>query len=573
MGKTDTCQDIKHKKRGRPKLRDKRSCGSDTNVENKYEVMYGTIQTPTLSAASSAKHEYQQSISFIHEPIESFQEPNTADQKPTAGRTLTPVRLSATPQITRPPPLALQPATLPIQPYPAVAPYKAPLPLHSYIHVQQQQQQPPPPPPPPPPLSTSEQIKVISPMEPLPASSRSSPKGENDDRRMITLFLSMEVCCARISDEVTDLWGYYPQEIAHRSLYDFVSSKDSNRLSTLHRLLLDNVLDVAKRSDPSYEVSQPPPTERSTSDLFHSTDPAQLATVANGSSRFSDTLHIKKRSGEPELFEIVVYMGAGLGADLFVTSSLSRLYIVAEFKKYRYEVSAKTPFDNAHAPWTMSKFSQIANPTSRKLLPLSKPSQLSPRPIADARNTSHPWSSIGPRHVTAPHDLRQYSLPTHFTVNSHLNTVSFAKKAEIPKINVAPTTSQAGRRISEQVYQSVLTPAIPILNSVPNGVNRQGSSNPYSTLAYRFAPSTTVSNTTGIPHGGLSVTHPTQQYFLQTSSSTLNAAASAAQVNSRGSNNRPDSRPTDDTAAGNDRATGKTESNRKVEMSIRSLLC
>ncbi|KAF7727198.1 hypothetical protein EC973_007896 [Apophysomyces ossiformis] len=722
MGKTDTCQDIKHKKRGRPKLRDKRSNGSGPGTGNKYGAIYGNnnIQIPNSSVTSSTTTaDFQQSISFIHEPIESFQDQNRGEDRLSVSASLATsqlqpavVRLSTTPQITRPAPLALQPATFPIQPYPTVT-YTTPLPLQAYAstaaaaaaaaasvipHL-------PPTSLPPTPL---EPLQVMHSFEGALSPPRASPNSVKEDQRVVILFLSMEVCCARISDEVLDLWGYYPQELAHRSLYDFISSKDSDRLSRLHRLLLDNVLDVAKQSDPSYDISHPPPTERSTSELFHCTDPVQLAMVANGSSRFSDTLHIKKRSGELELFEIVAYMGGGFGADLFITSSLSRLYIVAEFKKHCYEVSAKTAFHSTCTPWSFSsKFGRtttmaastttsaaspspssasvstsfsaaiathdltlfttststttsasasttsttnktIDMPTategntsismshpSRHLLPfhsshkhhLNKPSLLSSRPISDLRTTtSHSWNSIGPRHVAAPHDLRQYSLPTHFTVNSHLNTVSFPKLPETPKVNVAPITSttaatattttmtttrrrsssssngsssshsvsHVGRRSlgqepssssssssSSSFSSSTWAPIHPILNSVSNPMARQDSSNPYSTLAYRFASSAAVVSGPGVPRGGdPSVTHPTQQYFLQTSSSTLNAAASAAQVHSRlGSNssrwldNNSDRPAEEDTAAGNDRARGKTDSNRKVGMSIRSLLC
>ena len=109
-------------------------------------------------------------------------------------------------------------------------------------------------------------------------------------------------------------------------------------------------------------------------------------------------------------------------------------------------------------------------------------------------------------------------------------------------------------------------------SSVPPAARE--STNPYSTLAYRFAPITSSNDgkPLGSPRRGPpSYTHPTTQYFLQTSSSTLNAAASAAQSRTRPITQH--SSAVDNTMADNDKAVGKTDSNRKAEMSIRSLLC
>ncbi|ORY97600.1 hypothetical protein BCR43DRAFT_490032 [Syncephalastrum racemosum] len=451
----------------------------------------------------------------------------------------------------------------------------------------------------------------------------------------VTLFMSMEVCCARVSDQVTPMWGYYPQEFAHRSLYDFVSPKDTDRLARLHRLLLDNITQVAKENDPDFG-GPPPPTERTTADFFHSMDVAMLSHIASGSRTFSDSLHIKTRSGEEELYEMLVCMGGGIGADLHDTSSLSKLYLIAQFRKHNYEVGARTVvLDVSSSTFGGKRTSTSGNSnnsrdtnnnnsgssgnrddrrsseehrrklsTSPKLQSFRSNNGLS-RPSLTSSSSFRTASGAASFSRSSVFDLRpRYgsSIPAHYAKSSHLNTVTRIGSA---KVNVAPMTCQRTgstspsstsppsssssswqRRIENTLPTANanrlpnVSPAVAAASSNMSGVMRgpaanlpplsgvRESSNPYSTLAYRFAPIAAAKTATGSPQGGPNVTHPTTQYFLQTSSSTLNAAASAAQYGTRRNNMLFTSNMAD-----NDRASGKTDSNRKVEMSIRSLLC
>ncbi|OAD75165.1 Zn(2)-C6 fungal-specific transcription factor, partial [Phycomyces blakesleeanus NRRL 1555(-)] len=66
------------------------------------------------------------------------------------------------------------------------------------------------------------------------------PRHTSSDKNMMTIFLTMDISCARVSDESVDFLGVYPQELAHRSLYDLVSPEYSSQLARLHRCLLDN---------------------------------------------------------------------------------------------------------------------------------------------------------------------------------------------------------------------------------------------------------------------------------------------------------------------------------------------
>lgn len=461
---------------------------------------------------------------------------------------------------------------------------------------------------------------------------------EGAENQAVTLFMSMEVCCARVSDQVTSMWGYYPQEFAHRSLYDFVSPKDTDRLARLHRLLLDNITDLAEENDPDF-CGPPPPTERTTADFFHSMDVAVLSQVASGSRTFSDSLHIKKRSGEEELYEMLVCLGGGIGADLRDTSSLDRLYLIAQFRKHNYEVGLRTVvLDTSSSTFGGKRTSSTSNShgdsnknnnssssgggnngddrrsseehrrklsTSPKLQSFRSNNGLA-RPSLTSSSSFRTAPGAASFSRSSVFDLRSRygsSIPAHYARSSHLNTVTRIGSA---KVNVAPMTCQrtgstspsstSPPSSSSSSWQRRMDNVLPKANTggLPNvspavaaaassggsGVMRgpaanlpplsgaRESNNPYSTLAYRFAPIAAAKTATGSPQGGPNVTHPTTQYFLQTSSSTLNAAASAAQYGTRRNNMLFGSNMAD-----NDRASGKTDSNRKVEMSIRSLLC
>lgn len=349
---------------------------------------------------------------------------------------------------------------------------------------------------------------------PMPTTTTTSNSNNSkvslDDQNptMATLVLSMDVCCARVSEQVTEMWGYYPQELAHRSLYDFVSSKDTDRLSKLHRLLLDNVLEIGRQRIL-------PTTQRTTSDLFHTTTFKQLATVASGASTFTDTLRIKKRCGsEDELFEIAISVGGGLGADLAQPSTLPKLYILAQLRK-----SSNTPRASSSSP----------------TLPLHR--TLNTSSSSSSSSTSSSPSPSSPS-ISSFNNQRPKTPPTRFSPSPpriRLGSQSYMPSSP-PKVNIAPTRGLDIRPTFNQPSSSASLIC------------------PSPTL--RTAPATTVN-------------HPTTQYFLQTSSSMLNAAASAAQ-----SRNRCMSQPlVTHMAANNDKAIGAVENNRTLEMSIRSLLC
>ncbi|KAL0092341.1 Zn(2)-C6 fungal-specific transcription factor [Phycomyces blakesleeanus] len=567
LNKTDTCQDIKHKKRGRPKLRDSKSSQSQ-GPNGKYEVMYGTIHMPSFSATSATystssmyEHEpatpipgHTSAISFIHEPLESFQ---------------TPKKIRPAIAISSSQSQSIQPQLQP-QPEPQSQPQiQIQLQPHSQLHSQSEQ-----------PSQSSQPAPILPILAPAPFAAFSpflpievQPSFTNtfaeplikEENQTVTVFMSMEVCCARISDEVTEAWGYYPQELAHRSLYDFVPSKDSDRLACLHRLVLDNAVDVAKQSDPNYQPTQP--TERTTSDLFHRTDPILLATPAIGSSRFSDTIHIKKRSGDNELYEVIVFLGGGFGANLHSIGTLTRLYIVAEFRKHCYKIK---PFSSHPLSSTFQQKTPISPMIGSSMSSWASSAATTTPPPASSSSLSALSLSISPSSATPP-------TPSIFTskkitlshANSNINNTNLLNQHNPSNKSNASTASTASNPNNNTIISRHIHPDIPKVNVAPmtNTMNGQEMQLP-ALMPHRFAP--IAARMTGSPRGAPNVTHPTQQYFLQTSSSTLNAAASAAVQRTRRTLSIPSSEAT---MAGTDKASGNTDASGKVGMSIRSLLC
>lgn len=312
-----------------------------------------------------------------------------------------------------------------------------------------------------------------------------------------------------------------------------------------------------------------------------------------------------------------VSLGAGLGADLTRPSTLNKLYIVAELRKHEYRVRGPYQLDqvvsnnkdnvnNSNSGTNSNNTRQHMNKNNRR--PLSKfqplPSNSSNHINNNVGHPSYHHRPLMPRTLTSQPprsgslQVRQGLLPGHFTTNSQLNTVTLStKKLDImPKVNVAPVTADKRHQPMENKVADRLFPSLSgscfrqIATNADNTMRRQsgggGGNGTSSTtpihvspgLSYRLPPNTTAAGggSGGAAGGGNtipsrrvipSVTHPTTQYFLQTSSSTLNAAASAAQRTMK-QTSIPELESS--TAAA---AVGKTDSNRKTEMSVRSLLC
>ncbi|KAI8641127.1 hypothetical protein BD408DRAFT_418676 [Parasitella parasitica] len=162
----------------------------------------------------------------------------------------------------------------------------------------------------------------------LPASSfkmTASREIVNDAERppteMMTMFLSMDLCCARVSDESIQFLNTNPTQLGHCSFYEIIHPDSSETLSRLHRIFLDNC---------HRHVTQPISFTPASSETFLTTSAAQLLSIANGSQTIKQTLKFKLPSS---LFECQFHLGGGFGGDLFAPSTLNQLYIVCLITK------------------------------------------------------------------------------------------------------------------------------------------------------------------------------------------------------------------------------------------------
>ncbi|KAL9542133.1 hypothetical protein MBANPS3_008769 [Mucor bainieri] len=229
LGKSDSCIDIKHKKRGRPKL---------TTVKKWQHATTLTVNKPYQSTA----------------PIAS--------------------------------------SSLPPTPTPFV-------PLHAS------------------PTLFSSPISSFK----MTASREMAKEEQRSPKEMMTMFLSMDLCCARISDESMQFLNTNPTQMGHCSFYDIIHPESAETLSRLHRILLDNC---------HRHVAQPISFKPASSETFLTTSAAQLLSIANGSPTIKETLKFKSSSPSSlsSLFECRFYLGGGLGGDLFASNSLDQLYMV-----------------------------------------------------------------------------------------------------------------------------------------------------------------------------------------------------------------------------------------------------
>ncbi|GAB5587636.1 hypothetical protein Unana1_02536 [Umbelopsis nana] len=380
---------------------------------------------------------------------------------------------------------------------------------------------------------------------------------------VITMFLSMEICCARASDEVLELLGYYPQEMAHRPLYGFVSVNDGERLARIHRLLLDNISDVAIKINPSHQRAPLPPTERTSSDDFFQYSPDQMSIIANGSQTLSELLHLKKDSGDTECFQAQFYLGGGWGADLFKPSTLNKLYVVATFTRLGKNMAPTSSTSTAVAPVKSTPpttppvaSNQSTTSTGQILLaPAIAPhpssmhaaqTQSAETPTIEKSNSSAHSSPRGVlSHTSAsPHQspvlnqvdeisfdgLEETSgLDENTTLNENTELVMSEDLADEHNIPISqaesmgPTLSPSNDRSPK--FHSSATPKFtpwPVTFPLVHSATRT-SVNPYSIVSARYNRPLPM-NVHVAPF-----THPHDAYYMQMSSSLMNSEAAAHQ--------------------------------------------
>ncbi|KAG2187088.1 hypothetical protein INT44_004758 [Umbelopsis vinacea] len=403
--------------------------------------------------------------------------------------------------------------------------------------------------------------------------SMTKPANVNNDANqattVITMFLSMEVCCSRASDEVLDLLGYYPQEMAHRPLYGFIAVDDGERLARIHRLLLDNISDVGNKVNPSQQRAPLPPTERTSSDDFFQYSPEQMTIIANGSQTFSEILHLKKDSGDTEPYRAQFYLGGGWGADLFKPSTLAKLYIVATFSQLANKITSI--HSNSH-PKRISMAPAKHTPPTSPPMTSNQPSNtgqillapaIAPHPQSStmqsqlqthlpsqiqANNTSksNPPNHPSPADESASRGPLSVSSPHHSPNLAQVDEISFDELDEASELSETTELVMSEDLVDESNISTTpisqpesITPT-PVKTASPKFHTSSGSTPTFSPWPVTFPHVHSATRTSVNPYSIVSArynrplpmnvhvapfTHPHDAYYMQMSSSLMNSEA------------------------------------------------
>ncbi|CAG8570763.1 10204_t:CDS:2 [Rhizophagus irregularis] len=162
---------------------------------------------------------------------------------------------------------------------------------------------------------------------------------QQDNTPIITMFLAIDnIACARVSDECLGIMGYYPSELVHKTLYEYVHAQDREKLRKMISSLLDDANRFHNQTTHHYQFSSPLSEPVTTEDPgFSQISPEILQLPAQGGQviEISDVLHLKQRIGPYDLYEVRMYLGGGFCADLTRKETWNKLYIVSLFKRIK----------------------------------------------------------------------------------------------------------------------------------------------------------------------------------------------------------------------------------------------
>lgn len=143
---------------------------------------------------------------------------------------------------------------------------------------------------------------------------------EQDVSAVVTVICSTDLQCLRVSQECTSLLDYHPDDMVDRSLFEFVHPADTVRLERIWSSLIDPV-GVVPQSAP---VS---------ADRMLNTPPPRLMTPASGTIFVQEDMRLRQRRGMYDFYSVRLHLGGGFGVDLYQRETLDRAYIVASLLK------------------------------------------------------------------------------------------------------------------------------------------------------------------------------------------------------------------------------------------------
>ncbi|KAF9919168.1 hypothetical protein BX616_000442 [Lobosporangium transversale] len=247
---------------------------------------------------------------------------------------------------------------------------------------------------------------------------------------LATVFLTMDLICARVSDESQVLWGYHPHDISHKSLYSIIANEDQGKLRNLLSLIKDAVFS----STPS-NTSQHPSRLTfldSTSQVFYQNRPNIMSCMAPGSSEYTDVIRVCHADGGSDLFSIRMYVGGGLGTDLQRGLSIEHAYIVCVMARH------SSPLSNNYSP-SIDRASQEDHTSAYNKQPQTEPTNIS----ESGRKIALPPIVTGP--ISSSASFASPSIPSPLSSNSSngrlIGLFSSSTPLSSPSSSSAPYTA------------------------------------------------------------------------------------------------------------------------------------
>lgn len=309
LGKSDTCVDVQHKKRGRPRLKDR----------------------PTSQSGST--------------PIRSME--LTASPSSESGHFLSPGRSSELP-------FAPQASADSVVQVAGMTHGSSLHHRHASVSVSASSY----------PFSRPDHLRY--PSDRWSSGQQRSPNlhpqsqlAESTVSAVVTVICSTDLQCARISEECVSLLGYHPSEMRDRSLFELVHPSDSTRLERIWTSLID----------PVGVVPQAAPV---TADRMLNTSPARLMTPASGTIFVQEDMRLRQRTGMFDFYSVRLHLGGGFGVDLYQRDTLDRAYVVASLLKLGNDADHPDP-SLLRTPYSQEHSREFRTPLSKRSSSPTKP--------------------------------------------------------------------------------------------------------------------------------------------------------------------------------------------------------
>lgn len=316
LGKTDTCVDVQHKKRGRPRLRDREAAAAANDINEKgHSTSHRRGDQQGQAMRTMSDRQYRMSGSETSSSASAMKIP----ARPT----------EMTSYFPPPPPPPSSSATS----------YDRPALYHSGSYSS---------------IESEGHKRSISSNALIRQGGMTDSIRRDDGPLTVSLILSTDLHCARCSEESYALLGYTPSDLSERSLSEIVHPSERERLESLWISLIEPVRVQPQRIPASINS-------------ILSLSPAILMTPAPGTVYMQESMRLRQRSGIYDFYSIRLHLGGGLGADLYQSSTLDRCYIVASLLKLGNDANHPDPNLLREGKWHLDNDPRIfTTPLTRR---------------------------------------------------------------------------------------------------------------------------------------------------------------------------------------------------------------